>query len=123
MYQSKIVFTAIFSVTLLNKKISVNQWCGGGAPARALSPGRRVRNAALPTGAPPIETHIHVLTTGFWPTYPPSPLNLPAALLTETNVFEEFYKAKYGGRKMQWQHSLGGAPWKGRAQVWILVKR
>jgi len=27
MYQSKIVFTAIFSVTLLNKKISVNQWC------------------------------------------------------------------------------------------------
>ncbi|EOD20341.1 hypothetical protein EMIHUDRAFT_75222 [Emiliania huxleyi CCMP1516] len=41
MYQSKIVFTAIFSVTLLNKKISVNQWCGGGAPARALSPGRR----------------------------------------------------------------------------------
>jgi cullin-4 len=48
-----------------------------------------------------------VLTTGFWPTYPPSPLNLPAPLVTETKVFEDFYKAKYGGRKMQWQHSLG----------------
>jgi cullin-4 len=54
-----------------------------------------------------VEMHIHVLTTGFWPTYPPSKIRLPAPLQEEQKVFEHFYHKKYSGRKMMWQHSLG----------------
>lgn len=54
-----------------------------------------------------VELHIHVLTTGFWPTYPPSKVRLPLILDKEVKVFESFYDSKYSGRKMVWQHSLG----------------
>jgi cullin 4 len=54
-----------------------------------------------------VEMHIHVLTTGFWPTYPPSKVRLPNVLNNELKVFNTFYNSKYGGRKMIWQHSLG----------------
>jgi cullin-4 len=55
----------------------------------------------------PVEMHIHVLTTGFWPTYPPSKVRLPLVLENEQKNFETFYNSKYSGRKMVWQHSLG----------------
>jgi cullin-4 len=54
-----------------------------------------------------VDMHIHVLTTGFWPTYPPSKVLLPTTLQEELKVFESFYHKKYSGRKMMWQHSLG----------------
>ena len=55
----------------------------------------------------PIEMNIHVLTTGFWPTYKPSKVRLPNILEDERKIFETFYNKKYSGRKMVWQHSLG----------------
>ena len=53
-----------------------------------------------------IAVHVHVLTSGFWPTYPPVQMVLPSSLLAEQEKFSTFYKEKYGGRKLQWQHSL-----------------
>ncbi|KAE8713076.1 Cullin-4 [Hibiscus syriacus] len=54
----------------------------------------------LPSG---IEMSVHVLTTGYWPTYPPTVLRLPC----ELNVYQEFYLSKYSGRHLMWQNSLG----------------
>ncbi|OQR94149.1 Cullin family protein [Achlya hypogyna] len=54
-----------------------------------------------------MDMHVHVLTTGFWPPYVPTELNLPQALVPLKAVFEAFYTAKYQGRQLQWQHSLG----------------
>ena len=54
-----------------------------------------------------VDMHVHVLTTGFWPTYPPSKVRLPVVLDNELKIFNTFYDSKYSGRKMAWQHSLG----------------
>ncbi|GFQ05652.1 cullin-4 [Phtheirospermum japonicum] len=54
----------------------------------------------LPSG---IEMSVHVLTTGYWPTYPPMDVRLPH----ELNVYQEFYLSKYSGRRLMWQNSLG----------------
>ncbi|OQS06850.1 Cullin family protein [Thraustotheca clavata] len=54
-----------------------------------------------------MDMQVHVLTTGFWPPYVPTEINMPAVLLPLKSIFESFYTAKYQGRQLQWQHSLG----------------
>nr|XP_004233125.1 cullin-4 [Solanum lycopersicum] len=58
----------------------------------------------LPTG---IEMSVHVLTTGYWPTYPPMDVRLPHELNIYQDIFKEFYLNKYSGRRLMWQNSLG----------------
>ncbi|XP_060191854.1 cullin-4-like [Lycium barbarum] len=58
----------------------------------------------LPTG---IEMSVHVLTTGYWPTYPPMDVRLPHELNVYQDIFKEFYLSKYNGRRLMWQNSLG----------------
>ncbi|KAF8413568.1 hypothetical protein HHK36_001559 [Tetracentron sinense] len=58
----------------------------------------------LPSG---IEMSVHVLTTGYWPTYPPMAVRLPHELNVYQDIFKEFYLSKYSGRRLMWQNSLG----------------
>ncbi|CAN4123744.1 unnamed protein product [Withania somnifera] len=58
----------------------------------------------LPTG---IEMSVHVLTMGYWPTYPPMDVRLPHELNVYQDIFKEFYLSKYSGRRLMWQNSLG----------------
>ncbi|WOL19607.1 cullin-4-like isoform X1 [Canna indica] len=58
----------------------------------------------LPSG---IEMSVHVLTTGYWPTYPPMDVRLPHELNVYQVIFKEFYLSKYHGRRLLWQNSLG----------------
>ncbi|CAI9783451.1 unnamed protein product [Fraxinus pennsylvanica] len=58
----------------------------------------------LPSG---IEMSVHVLTTGYWPTYPPMDVRLPHELNMYQDIFKEFYLSKYSGRRLMWQNSLG----------------
>eukprot|EP00197_Chlamydomonas_leiostraca_P016154 CAMPEP_0202861492 /NCGR_PEP_ID=MMETSP1391-20130828/2868_1 /ASSEMBLY_ACC=CAM_ASM_000867 /TAXON_ID=1034604 /ORGANISM="Chlamydomonas leiostraca, Strain SAG 11-49" /LENGTH=749 /DNA_ID=CAMNT_0049540895 /DNA_START=162 /DNA_END=2411 /DNA_ORIENTATION=- len=54
-----------------------------------------------------LDVHVSVLTSGFWPTYPPIEAKLPQELESWQQVFLDFYTKKYGGRRLQWCHSLG----------------
>ncbi|KAJ9563547.1 hypothetical protein OSB04_008707 [Centaurea solstitialis] len=58
----------------------------------------------LPSG---IEMNVHVLTTGYWPTYPLMDVRLPHELNVYQDIFKEFYLSKYSGRRLMWQNSLG----------------
>ncbi|XP_050290224.1 cullin-4-like [Quercus robur] len=68
----------------------------------------------LPSG---IELTLHVLTTGYWPTYPPMDVRLPRELNVYhialsiagcfIYIFKELYLSKYSGRRFMWQNSLG----------------
>ncbi|BBM97655.1 cullin 3 [Marchantia polymorpha subsp. ruderalis] len=58
----------------------------------------------LPSG---IEMNVHVLTTGYWPTYPPMEVRLPHELNVYQDIFKEFYLSKHSGRRLMWQNSLG----------------
>ncbi len=44
-----------------------------------------------------------MLTTGYWPAYPPAPLKLPRELLEHLEAFEKFYLSKHQGRRLTWQ--------------------
>ncbi|CAH0405175.1 unnamed protein product [Chilo suppressalis] len=54
-----------------------------------------------------LELSVHVLTSGFWPTYAVAEARLPGALAAHQDHFAKFYLAKHSGRKLQWQHTLG----------------
>ncbi|CAK9238319.1 unnamed protein product [Sphagnum troendelagicum] len=58
----------------------------------------------LPSG---IELNVHVLTTGYWPTYPPMEVRVPLELNVYQDIFKEFYLSKHSGRRLMWQNSLG----------------
>ncbi|KAH7962170.1 hypothetical protein HPB52_014672 [Rhipicephalus sanguineus] len=54
-----------------------------------------------------LELTVSVLTMGYWPSYPPQEVALPAAMVRHQDLFRRFYLAKHSGRKLQWQPSLG----------------
>ena len=54
-----------------------------------------------------MELYVNVLTTGYWPTYPPVEANLPAELRDYQEVFNKYYLSKHSGRRLMWQNSLG----------------
>ncbi|CAA7042773.1 unnamed protein product [Microthlaspi erraticum] len=60
--------------------------------------------AKLPSG---IEMSVHVLTTGYWPTYPQMDAKLPHELNVYQEIFKEFYLSKHSGRRLMWQNSSG----------------
>eukprot|EP00854_Cymbomonas_tetramitiformis_P000968 gene968-1486_t len=65
----------------------------------------------LPTG---MEMTVHVLTTGYWPTYAPMEVNLPQEINAYQEIFKEFYLSKHQGRRLMWQNSLGHCVLKAR---------
>ncbi|RIB21246.1 Cullin family-domain-containing protein [Gigaspora rosea] len=54
-----------------------------------------------------IDLYVNVLTQGFWPSYPPSPLNIPPNVVQCQKIFRDFYLSKHNGRNLKWQNSLG----------------
>jgi len=54
-----------------------------------------------------IDMTVSVLTTGYWPHYPPVEVNLPTQLSEYQEIFRSFYVSKYSGRRLFWQNSLG----------------
>ena len=61
-----------------------------------------------------IEMIVQVLTTVYWPAYVPMKVHFPTELAPYQKVFEDFYQAKFQGRQLQWQHSLGHCVLKAR---------
>ncbi|CAI9109047.1 OLC1v1008784C1 [Oldenlandia corymbosa var. corymbosa] len=56
---------------------------------------------------PGIDLTVTVLTTGFWPTYKSSDLNLPAEMVKCVEAFKGYYQTKTKHRKLTWINSLG----------------
>ena len=50
---------------------------------------------------------VNILTMGYWPTYVPNEVTLPAQMVNFQETFKKFYLGKHSGRKLQWQPSLG----------------
>ncbi|KAG2227353.1 hypothetical protein INT45_004308 [Circinella minor] len=50
---------------------------------------------------------VNLLTYGFWPSYTPIHINLPTEFNDIQTKYQEFYNAKYSGRRLTWQNSLG----------------
>src|SRR5688572_19834879 len=51
--------------------------------------------------------NVVVLTTGYWPNFPPVDIKLPIQLSQYQDTFRTFYLSKYSGRRLFWQNSLG----------------
>ncbi|KAJ6712335.1 CULLIN-1-RELATED [Salix purpurea] len=60
-----------------------------------------------PSTRPGIDLQVSVLTTGYWPSYKSSDINLPAEMARGVEVFKEFYDNKNKHRKLTWIYSLG----------------
>lgn len=60
-----------------------------------------------PHAHPGLDLTLTVLTTGFWPTYKTSDLNLPSEMVRCVEVFKQFYQTKTKHRKLMWVYSLG----------------
>ncbi|XP_021748767.1 cullin-1-like [Chenopodium quinoa] len=60
-----------------------------------------------PDASPGLDLTVTVLTTGFWPSYKSSDLNLPAEMVRCVEVFKQFYQTKTKHRKLTWVYSLG----------------
>ncbi|KFH11914.1 cullin family protein [Toxoplasma gondii MAS] len=56
-----------------------------------------------------IEFSVQILTTGYWPTYPTAPVNLPASMQLCQTVFEKFYASQTQHRRVTWIPALGTA--------------
>jgi len=54
-----------------------------------------------------VELSVHVLTQGYWPTYPPVEVNLPQEVLQLQEIFNNYYTSKHNGRRLQWHPYLG----------------
>lgn len=54
-----------------------------------------------------IDLTVHILTMGYWPTYPLMEVTMPPLLVELQSIFNKFYLAKHSGRKLQWQPTLG----------------
>ena len=58
-------------------------------------------------GGSDVELSVHVLTQGYWPTYPPVEVTLPPQVLKLQEVFNSYYTTKHNGRRLQWHPYLG----------------
>ena len=54
-----------------------------------------------------VELSVSVLTQGYWPTYPPAEVNLPAEMGALQEGFSSYYTSKHSGRRLQWHPYLG----------------
>lgn len=54
-----------------------------------------------------VDLTVSILTMGYWPTYPVMEVTLPTEMVQYQEMFNKFYLGKHGGRKLQWQPTLG----------------
>ncbi|CEP12648.1 hypothetical protein [Parasitella parasitica] len=55
---------------------------------------------------PPLNINVNLLTYGFWPSYIPANVNLPAAFHQAQELYNAFYQTKFEKRVLTWQNSL-----------------
>ncbi|KAL8736024.1 MAG: hypothetical protein Q9166_000586 [cf. Caloplaca sp. 2 TL-2023] len=55
---------------------------------------------------PSIDLNVSVLSASAWPSYPDVPLIVPRDVQQAVTIFEQHYKVKHSGRKLEWKHSL-----------------
>lgn len=55
---------------------------------------------------PAFELSVNVLSSSAWPSYPDVAVNVPENILKATASFEQHYKMKHSGRKLEWKHAL-----------------
>jgi len=66
-------------------------------------------------GGGSVNTHVTVITTANWPSYPATPIILPPELSRASKSFDAFYAHNYSqNRVLNWQHSLGRCTIKAR---------
>lgn len=53
-----------------------------------------------------VELNVTVITTGYWPPYPPIACSVPVDIAPCLQCFESFYLDKNSGRQLKWVHSL-----------------
>ncbi|XP_075056145.1 cullin-4A [Mixophyes fleayi] len=54
-----------------------------------------------------IDLTVNILTMGYWPSYTPMEVHLPAEMVKLQEIFKTFYLGKHSGRRLQWQSTLG----------------
>lgn len=52
------------------------------------------------------DLNVNVLSSSAWPSYPAVTINVPESVLKATASFEQHYKMKHSGRKLEWKHAL-----------------
>lgn len=56
-----------------------------------------------------VELSVQVLTTGYWPTQPPSNCIFPPEIQKCAEVFGRYYQSKHSGRTLKWHANMGNA--------------
>lgn len=56
-----------------------------------------------------VELSVQVLTTGYWPTQPPSNCIFPPEIQRCVDTFSRFYQSKHSGRTLKWHANMGNA--------------
>ncbi|KAL1304406.1 hypothetical protein AAFC00_003404 [Neodothiora populina] len=54
----------------------------------------------------PLDLSVNVLSAAAWPTYPDVPVRVPPHIKSAIDSFEQHYKSKHSGRKLEWKHAL-----------------
>ena len=54
---------------------------------------------------PNIDLTVSVLSSSAWPSYPDISMNIPRDVQQAAAVFEQHYKLKHRGRRLEWKHS------------------
>ncbi|KAL2048138.1 hypothetical protein N7G274_000049 [Stereocaulon virgatum] len=55
---------------------------------------------------PAFDLSVNVLSSAAWPSYPDVVINVPESVLKATASFEQHYKMKHSGRRLEWKHAL-----------------
>ncbi|KAI9711752.1 MAG: hypothetical protein M1820_001897 [Bogoriella megaspora] len=55
---------------------------------------------------PAMDLSVNILSSAAWPTYPDIPVIIPPDIGGAVDKFTRHYKAKHGGRKLEWKHAL-----------------
>jgi len=94
----------------LNSKFGASKFASGNSSSS--SP----KNGSIEGGGGgSVNTHVTVITTANWPSYPATPIILPPELSRASKSFDAFYAHNYSqNRVLNWQHSLGRCTIKAR---------
>lgn len=53
-----------------------------------------------------VDLNVNVLSASAWPTYGDIPINIPMDIRYAIEKYEQHYKSKHSGRKLDWKHHL-----------------
>lgn len=68
---------------------------------------RLMRDMASRNATLPLDLHVAILTSGFWPQYTNSSLSLPSSMKACIKTFQQFYSPRHNERKLSFQRNLG----------------